>query len=131
MGQWIESSFIKYCLRSCRYWPSFFLLHSIGMSVVSVLFPRRREICELFYFHRFFFPPGTTEIALVGSSTEWDMLGAGLDLARVRARNENPGGTKTLFDQFVPRQRCPSRNSMKNKNLKISPCYKATEEYWI
>lgn len=115
MGQWIESSFIKYRLRNCHYWPSFFLLHSIGMSGVSVLFPRRREICEHFDFRRFF-SPGTTEIALVGSSTEWDMLGAGLDLARVRARNENLGGTKTLFDQFISRQRYPLRNSMKSKN---------------
>ena len=61
--------------------------YPIPRHVSSVFFPRIRQPCDSFT---------SVELPLVkvdstGSGTEWDMLGAGLDPARVRARNEHQG----------------------------------------
>lgn len=80
--------------------------------------------------------PGTIKVKLVGSDIGWDMLQAGLDLARVKARNEKQEGVKLFLINFAlgysPQNAIPQetawRKSIKKTN---SSCLGATKMYRV
>lgn len=82
--------------------------------------------------------PGTIKVKLVGLDIGWDMLQAGLDLARVKARNKKQEGVKLFLINFAlgssPQNAIPQetawRKSIKKTNssrLRATKMYRVEE----